>query len=98
LAAIRLTDWLVAQQLAILYRGRETAREAKRNDVLALIATKPLGITATDVYRRRIVHNAAQAHRLLDEMATAGLLTATAIQPTTGGHILRRYTFNRQTR
>ena len=95
-AAIRLTDWFVQQQLTILTRSREAAKEKQRSEVLALLASYPDGITATDVTRKRIVPNAAQGHFILKEIADAGFLEAHTEQPAHGGHQTIRYTIKHQ--
>lgn len=66
--AIELADWFAAQQLEILSVSREKARRETWDEVLSLLADRPEGIRASDVYRARIVRNADEAHALLAEM------------------------------
>src|SRR5438046_9657983 len=49
--AIELADWFASQQLEILSAGREKARRQIWDEVLSLLADKPEGIRASDVYR-----------------------------------------------
>lgn len=66
--SIELADWFAAQQLEILSVSREKARRETWDEVLSLLADRPKGIRANDVYRARIVRNADEAHALLAEM------------------------------
>ncbi len=75
-SAIALADWFAGEQLRILARGRHAARRAKRDEVLALLADNPKGITARDVHRARIVDSADEARALLAQMEADGELTA----------------------
>ena len=88
-SAIALADWFTGEQLRILARGRHAARRAKRDEVLALLADNPEGITARDVHRARIVDGADEARDLLAQMETDGELTGRDSKPETGGHITR---------
>ena len=91
-SAIALADWFAGEQLRILARGRHAARRAKRDEVLALLADNPKGITARDVHRARIVGSADEAHTLLAQMEAEGELTGKDSKPETGGHITRTFT------
>jgi hypothetical protein len=94
-SAIALADWFAGEQLRILERGRHAARRAKRDEVLALLADTPKGITATDVSRKRITGSADEAHALLASMAADGELTGKDSKPETGGHVTRTFTLAR---
>ena len=91
-SAIALADWFAGEQLRILAGGRHAARRAKRDEVLALLADKPQGIKATDVYKARIVGSADEAHTLLASMEADGELTGKDSKPEGGGHITRTFT------
>jgi hypothetical protein len=65
----------------------QAARRTKPEEVLALLADKPKGITARDVHRARIVGSADEARSLLAWMETDGELTGVDSKPETGGHI-----------
>jgi hypothetical protein len=91
-SAIALADWFAGEQLRILARGRHAARRAKRDEVLALLADNPKGITARDVHRARIVDSADEARTLLAQMEADGELTGKNSKPETGGHITRTFT------
>jgi hypothetical protein len=53
---------------------------------------KPGGIVAADVYRKRIVCDAEEAHHLLNQMETVGLLRCCDVStPVHGGHETRRF-------
>jgi hypothetical protein len=90
--AIEVADWFAAQQLDILWASRHKARREKCDQVLSLLADKPEGIRASDVYRARIVRNADAAHALLAAMETDGKLIGRDEQPQAGGHITRIFT------
>ncbi|PYL99013.1 MAG: hypothetical protein DMF19_13330 [Verrucomicrobia bacterium] len=90
--AIEVADWFAAQQLEILSASRDKARRQIWDEVLALLADKPEGIRASDVYRARIVRNADEAHTLLAAMEAAGVLSGRDEQPERGGHITRIFT------
>jgi hypothetical protein len=92
LSAIKLADWFAAQQLEILAGSRMAARRAKLDEVLALLADNPQGIRASDVYRKRIVPTADEAHALLERMEAEGELQGREEKPDGGGHITRLYT------
>jgi hypothetical protein len=89
--AIRLAEWFSAQQLEILGRSRMAARQAKQDEVLKLLADTPNGIRASDVYRKRIVPTAAEAHALLEMMGADGVLQGRDEKPDGGGHVTRLY-------
>ena len=91
-SAIALADWFAGEQLRILERGRHAARRAKRDEVEALLADTPKGITARDVHRARITDTADEAHALLASMEADGELTGKDSKPETGGHITRTFT------
>jgi len=91
-SAIVLADWFAAEQLRILARGRHAARRAKSDEVLALLADNPKGVTARDVHRARIVGSADEARALLARMEADGELTGKDSKPETGGHITRTFT------
>ncbi len=91
-SAITLADWFAGEQLRILARGRHTARRAKLDEVLKLLADKPQGIRASDVYRSRIVPTAPEAHALLAAMEAEGELRGQDEKPDGGGHVTRIYT------
>ena len=74
------------------FSGVLHARRRILDEVLPLLADKPEGIRASDVYRARIVRNADQAHALLAEMETAGELNGLDEKPGTGGHVTRIFT------
>jgi hypothetical protein len=90
--AIELADWFASQQLEILSASREKVRREIRDEVLSLLADKPEGIRASDVYRARIVRNAVEAHTLLAEMESNGELSGRDEQPESGGHVTRVFT------
>jgi hypothetical protein len=90
--AIELADWFAAQQLEILSASRDKARREICDKVLSLLADKPQGIRASDVYRARIVRNADEAHTLLAAMEAKGELSGRDEQPETGGHVTRIFT------
>jgi hypothetical protein len=90
--AIELADWFATQQLEILSASREKARREIWDEVLSLLAEKPQGVRASDVYRARIVRNADQAHALLDAMEAGGELSGRDEQPESGGHVTRIFT------
>ena len=91
-SAIALADWFAGEQLRILEHGRHKARRAKREEVLKLLADKPQGIKATDVYRARIVGSANEAHTLLAQMEADAELSGKDSKPETGGHVTRTFT------
>ncbi len=90
-SAIVLADWFAAAQLQILDRGRQAARRAKWDQVLALLVGTPKGITARNVLRARIVTNADDARDLLARMEADGELTGKDSRPQSGGHVTRIY-------
>jgi len=90
--AIELADWFAARQLEILFASREKARRKIWDEALFLLAHKPQGIRASDVYRARIVRNADEAHALLAAMESDGELTGREEQPESGGHVTRIFT------
>jgi hypothetical protein len=87
-----LADWFAGEQLRILARGRHAARRAKLDEVLALLADNPKGITARDVHRARIVAARMKPRALLAQMEADGELTGKDSKPETGGHITRTFT------
>lgn len=91
-SAIALADWFAGEQLRILARGRHAARRAKLDEVLALLADNPKGVTARDVHRARIVGSADEARALLAQMEAEGELNGNNSKPTTGGHVTRTFT------
>ena len=91
-SAIALADWFAGEQLRILERGRHAARRAKREEVLALLADTPKGITARMVQLKRIADTADEARALLASMEAEGELTGADSKPETGGHITRTFT------
>jgi Protein of unknown function (DUF3987) len=90
--AIELASWFAMQQLEILSASREKARRQIWDEVLSLLADKPQGIRASDVYRARIVRNADQAHAMLAAMESESELSGRDEQPETGGHVTRIFT------
>ena len=90
--AIELADWFAGQQLEILSARREKARREIWDEVLSLLADRPEGIRASDIYRARIVRNADEAHTLLAEMERAGELIGRDEHPESGGHVTRIFT------
>ncbi len=90
-SAIALADWFAGEQLRILARGRHAARRAKRDEVLALLADNPKGITARMVQLKRITDTADEAHALLASMEPEEL-TGKDSMPKDGGHITRTFT------
>jgi hypothetical protein len=91
-SAIALADWFTVEQLRILARGRHAAHRAKQDEVLSLLAETPQGIRASDVYRKRIVPTAEDAHALLAKLEAEGELQGRDDQPVGGGHVTRIYT------
>ena len=89
--AIALADWFAGEQLQILARGRHAARRAKRDEVLALLADMPKGITARDVQRGLGMATADETRALLTQMEADGELTGKDSKPETGGHVTRIY-------
>ena len=89
--AIALADWFASQQLEILSAGREQARRAKCDEVLALLVDHPRGIRASDVYHARLAHNAEAAHALLAAMERDGVLSGRQEKTAGGGHVTRIY-------
>lgn len=57
-----------------------------------MLADKPEGIRASDIYRARIVRNADEAHALLAAMEAEGELSGRGEQPESGGHVTRIFT------
>jgi hypothetical protein len=90
-AAIAIAEWFSQQQLHILEGAQRKKAGSLAGKVLALLSPERPALTATDVYRARIVPNAEQAHTLLQTMEKAGQLTSTESQPSGGGHITRTY-------
>jgi len=90
--AIALADWFAGEQLRILAGGRHAARQSLLESVLELLADKPQGIKATDVYKARIVPFADEAHALLERLEAEGELAGKDSMPANGGHISRIYT------
>ena len=90
-SAIALADWFAGEQLRILARGRHAARRAKRDEVLALLADNPKGITARMVQLKRITETADEARALLASMEPEEL-TGKDSMPKDGGHITRTFT------
>ncbi|MCW5552651.1 MAG: DUF3987 domain-containing protein [Verrucomicrobiae bacterium] len=91
-SAITLADWFAEEQLRILARGRHAARRVKWDEVLALLAGTPKGITARDVCRARIVGSADEARALLAQMEADGEVTGKDSKPESGVHITRTFT------
>jgi hypothetical protein len=89
--AIAIADWFAEQQLEILQAGRQLAVEEKEVKILELLADKPGGIVAADVYRKRIVANAKEARELLERMAAEGTITAIDTPTPGGGPTKRTY-------
>ncbi len=87
--AIKIADWFAAQQLEVLLVSRDKARREVWGKVLSLLADKPDGIKASDVYRTRIVRSADEAHTLLAAMEAKGELSGRDEQPESGGHVTR---------
>ncbi len=87
--AIKIADWFAAQQLEVLFVSRDKARREVWGKVLSLLADKPDGIKASDVYRTRIVRSADEAHTLLAAMEAKGELSGRDEQPESGGHVTR---------
>jgi hypothetical protein len=94
--AITLADWFAAEQLQILSAGRHAARQSLLDQVLGLLADKPTGIRASDVYRKRIVPSAEEARALLARLEAEGELAGRDSMPEGGGHVTRIYTKARQ--
>ena len=91
-SAIAIADWFAGEQLKILASGRHAARQAKRDKVLGLLAEKPMGVRASDVYHVRIAGNAKEAHALLESLESEGVLTGNDSRPDHGGHVTRTFT------
>lgn len=89
--AIAIVDWFAEQQLDILMAGRQLAVEDKESKVLELLADRPGGIVAADLYRKRIVAKAREAHELLERMAAEGTITAIDTPTPGGGPTKRTY-------
>lgn len=64
--------------------------------MLALLIDTPEGIRASDVYRKRIVSKADEAHSLLKRMEASGELLSRTEKPSGGDHITRIYTMARK--
>lgn len=94
--AIELADWFAGQQLAILSKGRDSARRQTRDEVLGLLVDNPKGIRARDVCRARIARDADEAHGLLATMEAEGTLHGRDEQPEAGGHLSRIFTKGRK--
>lgn len=89
--AIAITRWFAEEQLTLLSAGGNDRRSRAEKAVLTLLAQQPKGVIAADVYRRRIVGSAKEAHALLEAMAAAGKLICSHSQPLGGGHVTRLY-------
>lgn len=89
--AIALSEWFAGEQLQILSAGRYAARQSLLDQVLGLLADTPQGIRASDVYRKRIVATADEAHALLARLEAEGELIGHDSKPEGGGHITRIY-------
>ncbi len=89
-AAIRLSQWFSRAQLAILAKGRVQAAQKVELEVIDLLRTRP-EVTARDVTRARIVTTAQDAHRLLNRIETAGIITGRDFVPDHGGRPTRIY-------
>jgi hypothetical protein len=90
--AIELADWFVALQMEILTGGQVAARRPELEEALTLLIDTPQGIQASDVYRKRIMPTANEAHALLERMETDGQLLGRSEKPDLRGHITRIYT------
>ena len=90
--AIALADWFADEQLRILAGGRHAARQSLLDQILGLLADTPMGITARDIQRARIVAFADEAHALLERLEAEGELTGADSKRDSGGHITRIYT------
>jgi hypothetical protein len=90
--AIELAQWFADQQLDILSAGRDAGRRKLRDEVLALLADKPTGITGRDVQRAGVTRTATEAHALLATMEGEGTLAGADSQPEGGGHVTRTFT------
>ena len=87
--AIAIADWFAEQQLDTLQAGRQLAVDDKESKVLELLADRPGGIVAADVYRKGIVTKAKEARELLKRMVAEGTITAID-KPTPGGGPTKR--------
>ena len=90
--AITLAGWFAGEQLQILSAGRHAGRENLKGQVLGLLVDMPGGIRASDVYRRRIVTSAPEAHSLLWRLEAEGILEKHDLKPGAGGHVTQLYT------
>jgi hypothetical protein len=90
--AIELAQWFADQQLDILSAGRDAGRRKLRDEVLALLADKPTGITGRDVQRAGVTRTATEAHALLATMEGEGTLAGADSKPEGGGHVTRTFT------
>jgi hypothetical protein len=93
--AIKLADWFAARQMEILKGEHVELSRPQFQQVLALLVHAPKGIRASDVYRKRIVSTADDAHSLLEGMEAKGELLSRTEKPSGGGHITRIYTKGR---
>jgi len=82
--------------MEILARGQVAARRPELEEVLTLLIDMPEGIRASDVYRKRIVSAADEAHALLERMEAEGELLSRTEKLSGGGHITRIYTKGRK--
>ena len=87
--AIAITSWFSLQQLNILQAGRDAARNEIEQQVVSLLKNMQSGIKASDIYRKRIVRTAKEAHDLLARMEKEGILTGVDVKPKGGGPISR---------
>ena len=94
--AIKLADWFAARQMEILVKSPAASRQTEYEKVLALLTDNARGIRASDVYRKRIVSPAKEAHSLLQRMEAEGELLSRTEKPNSGGHITRIYTLARK--
>jgi hypothetical protein len=94
--AIKLADWFATCQMEILAGKQSEPRRPEFEQALALLVDTPEGIRASDIYRKRIVSPAKEAHSLLKRMEAEGELLSRSEKPEGGGHISRIYTVARK--
>lgn len=95
-AAISVVRWFADQQLQILARGRQEARQKLEDRVLELIEERQVReqldhVTVRFIQNRHVVRTAEEAEALLDRMVTEHVLVREEVRRATGGHVERRY-------
>jgi hypothetical protein len=91
-SAITIADWFADRQLSILGWSTEIAKKEMRNRVVAIASQHPDdGITAADIYHKRVTPNAEKARDILNELEKSGVLRADRIPRPGGGWLSERY-------